>query len=511
VPASEDQQTGLSSGDAGPPSGGLRLDSPTGRWVIAATVLGSCMVFLDGTVVNIALPAIGRDFDAGISGLQWIVNGYLLALAALIVLGGSLGDRFGRRRMFVAGTIGFTFASMLCGIAPSTETLIAARLLQGVAGALLTPGSLAIIESSFAREDRGRAIGMWSGLAGASTAFGPPLGGYLIDALSWRAVFFLNVPLGLLVVWIAMRHVPETRGREVSGGSDYSGAALAAIGLGGVSYALIQGPEMGVSAAAVVVAMIGGLIALVGFVIVERRTPDPMLPLGIFRSRPFLAANLITFLVYAGLGGVFFFLIVLLQTALDYSPIEAGLATLPVTIVLLLLSSRAGALSQRIGPRIPLTAGPLLVAASMLMMRSIRADSDYLTGILPSMMVFSFGLVLIVAPVTATALSTAPSEDAGVASAVNNAVSRTGQMLAVAVLPAIAGLTGDEYENPAAILSAFDVSMVVTAAMSIGGAAIAWLMIPDNIFRDDEPESPMNCPIEGTPMTPGRDVELSGA
>lgn len=439
-------------------------------------VLGSCMVFLDGSVVNIALPALGRDFDAGISDLQWIVNGYMLALASLIILGGSLGDRFGRRRVFVIGVIWFSAASALCGFAPNSETLIAARILQGIGGALLTPGSLAIIEATFVASDRGRAIGLWSGLAGASTAFGPPLGGYMIDAFSWRAVFFMNLPLGAFLVYGAVRHIPETFGREQLGRIDYSGATLAAVGLGGVSWALIEGPGRGLDSLAVTGAGLIGIAACVGFVLVERMTKDPMVPLAIFNSKSFTAANLITFVVYAGLGGVFFLLVVVLQTALGYSPIEAGLMTLPITIILLFLSARAGGLAQRIGPRIPLTVGPVVVAAGMLLMLRVGPDSTYLGSVLPALLVFGFGLVLIVAPVTATALSSAPQDQAGVASAINNAVARTGQLLAIAVLPVVAGLTGDEYLDPNAVTEAFHVAMFLTAGLALLGAAIAWTM-----------------------------------
>jgi EmrB/QacA subfamily drug resistance transporter len=466
---------------------GLSLSSSQGRWTIAICVLGSCIVFLDGSVVNIALPAIGRDFDAGISDLQWIVNGYMLALASLIILGGSLGDRFGRRRTFVIGVVWFTVASALCGLAPNSEMLIAARVLQGIGGALLTPGSLAIIEATFVASDRGRAIGLWSGLAGASTAFGPPLGGYLIDALSWRAVFFLNIPLGIFVTLAAMRHVPETFGREQAGRIDYGGAVLAAVGLGGVSWALIEGPGRGIGSIAVLAAGLIGLAACIGFVLVERTTLDPMVPLGIFSHKTFTAANLITFVVYAGLGGVFFLLVVVLQIALGYTPIEAGLMTLPITFILLFLSSRAGGLAQRIGPRLPLTIGPVIVAVGMLMMLRIGPDSSYLASVLPALLVFGFGLVLIVAPVTSTALSSAPQDEAGVASAINNAVARTGQMLAVAVLPVVAGLTGDEYQNPVAVTDAFHTAMYVTAGLSLTGAAIAWAMIAPGTF--EQPES----------------------
>ncbi|MFY9265757.1 MAG: MFS transporter [Solirubrobacterales bacterium] len=455
---------------------GLRLATADGRWAVAVTVLGSSMVFLDATVVNIALPAIGRDLDASVASLQWTVNSYLLALAALIILGGSFGDRFGRRRVFLIGTIWFTGASALCGLAPSDEALIAARVLQGVGGALLTPGSLAIIEASFAHVDRGRAIGLWSGLAGVSTAAGPLVGGYLIDAVSWRAVFYLNLPIGAFVAATAMRRLPETFGNRARR-IDVAGASLVAIGLAGTSLAMTEAPELGVGSAAVVVSGSIGTLALITFVLVERRVTEPMLPLGIFRSRPFAAANLVTFVVYAALAGVFFFLGVFLQISLRYSPLEAGMAGVPVTALLLVLSARAGALAQRIGARPLLTGGALVMALAMLMMRSIEPGDDYLAGVLPSIALFGLGLAAIVAPVTATALSSAPVEHAGLASAVNNAVSRAGQLIAIAILPAVAGLAGSEYANPAALTDAFHTAMIATAILALIGGAIAWTMI----------------------------------
>ena len=279
---------------------GIAFDSRRGRWVLAVAVLGSGMAFLDGTVVNVALPAIGRDLDASTSSLQWILNGYLLTLASLILLGGSLGDRNGRRRVFVIGTIVFSVASLLCAIAPNVETLIVARLLQGVGGALLTPGSLAMIEASFRPQDRARAIGAWSGLAGVTTALGPLVGGYLVDAVSWRAVFVINLPIGAFVV-LAARHVPETRDPMAHGRLDVRGAALAALGLAGTTYALIEGPDKGLSPEIVLTGAVG-VIALVAFLLAERRSENPMMPLEMFSSRQFSAANLVTFVVYAALG-----------------------------------------------------------------------------------------------------------------------------------------------------------------------------------------------------------------
>ncbi|HEV7882667.1 MAG TPA: MFS transporter, partial [Solirubrobacteraceae bacterium] len=303
----------------------LTLDSAPGRWVLAVAVMGSGLAFLDGTVVNVALPAIGRDLGASTSALQWIVNGYLLTLASLILLGGSLGDRYGRRRVFVLGVALFTVASLLCAIAPSAGLLIAARLLQGIGGALLTPGSLAMLEASFRRSDRARAIGAWSGLSGVTTALGPLLGGYLVEAVSWRAVFLINLPIGLFVVAMAIRHVPETLDPAASRQLDIRGAVLAALGLAGTTYALIEGPDKGM-AAIIVLTAAGGAGALVAFLLAERRSPNPMIPLGIFASRQFSAANVVTFAVYASLSGVFFLLVAFLQISIGYSPIAAGAA-----------------------------------------------------------------------------------------------------------------------------------------------------------------------------------------
>ena len=353
-------------------AGRIRYDSPVGRWVLGVTVLGSGIAFLEATVVNVALPAIGADLDADLAGLQWTINGYLLTLAALILLGGSLGDRYGRRRIFNLGVVWFVGASALCAVAPSIEVLIAARIVQGIGGALLTPGSLAIIEASFHPDDRGRAIGAWSALGGVAAAVGPLVGGWLIEAVSWRAIFLINIPLGAFVVWAANRHVPETRDPTISGRLDFRGSAFASLALAGLTFGVIQAPENGLGSPAVIGAIAVGLASAVAFVRAERRSPEPMLPLSIFDSRQFTSANLVTFVVYAALGGVFFLLVVFLQVALGYSPIAAGAASLPVTALMLVLSPRAGALAQRIGPRLPLTLGPILIAIGMLLMTRDR-------------------------------------------------------------------------------------------------------------------------------------------
>jgi EmrB/QacA subfamily drug resistance transporter len=472
---------------------GLAFDSGPGRWVLGVAVLGSGMAFLDGTIVNVALPAIGRDLHASTSSLQWILNGYLLTLASLILLGGSLGDRYGRRRVFVAGTVLFTAASLVCAVAPNVGALIGARLLQGVGGALLTPGSLAMIEASFRPADRARAIGAWSGLSGVTTAIGPLVGGYLVDAVSWRAAFLINLPIGVFVVRAA-RHVPETSDPTVRGHLDARGALLAALALAGTTYALIEAPGRGMSGLIVVSGGVG-LLALAAFLLAERRSENPMLPLGIFASRQFSAANLVTFVVYAALGGVFFLLVAFLQISQGYSPIAAGAASLPVTALMLVLSARSGALAQRIGPRIPLTVGPLVIAAGMVLMAMIDAGDGYVTHVLPAVVVFGAGLTLVVSPVTATVLAAADPRHAGVASGVNNAVARVASLLAVAVLPLIAGITGKRFYDPAAMTHGFHVAALACSALAVAGGALAWVTIRDDVLAR-EPELRGELPVE---------------
>ena len=440
---------------------GVTFESAAGRWVLVVAVLGSGIAFLDGTVVNVALPHIGEDLNASTSSLQWILNGYLLTLASLILLGGSLGDRYGRRRVFVVGVGVFTAASLLCAVAPNAGVLVAARLAQGIGGALLTPGSLAMIEATFRPQDRARAIGAWSGLGGVATALGPLLGGYLVEAVSWRAIFIINIPLGILVMALATRHVPETRDPTASGRLDFRGSALAALGLAGTTYALIEGPN-GMSGA-VVAAGIGGVLALIAFLLEEHRSDNPMMPLDIFASRQFSAANLVTFAVYAALGGFFFLFVSFLQISLGYSPIAAGAASLPVTALLLVFSARSGALAQRIGARIPLTVGPLVIAVALLLMTRLEPGDSYLTDVLPPVIIFGLGLTLVVAPVTATVLAAADARHSGIASGINNAVSRVASLLAVAVLPIVGGITGDLFYSPSAMTHGFHVAMTACA------------------------------------------------
>ena len=471
----------------------VRLGEASGRWVLLATVLGSGMALLDATVVNIALPALGEDLDADFAGLQWTVNGYTLTLASFILLGGSLGDRFGRRRVFVLGTVWFAVASLLCGLAPDVETLVAARMLQGVGGALLTPGSLAIIAAAFSGEDRGRAIGAWSGLGGVAGALGPFVGGVLVD-VSWRLVFLLNLPLAAVVVVVAAKHVPESRDEEASTHVDIAGAVLGAVGLAGTTWALVRLGEEGSRAPAALAGALG-LAALVAFVLVERRSRAPMLPVDVFANRQFTAANLVTFAVYAALSGVFFLLVVHLQVVAGFAPVLAGAALLPVTVCMLLLSPRVGALSARTGPRWLMALGPLVCAAGVLLLRPVGEGASYLVDVLPGAVVFGLGLSLTVAPLTSTALSAVSDRHAGVASGVNNAVARAAGLLAVAVLPVLGGLAGDDYQDPTAFAAGFRVAMAACAALLVAGGLLAAATISDEAVRARQPCPP--SPVDG--------------
>lgn len=448
----------------------IRAGTPEARWILTATVLGSGIAFLDGTVVNVALPAIGEDLDASLTGLQWTVNAYLVTLSALLLLGGTLGDRFGRRKVFVIGLAWFSSASVLCGLAPSPEFLIVARALQGVGGALLVPGSLAIIAATFHHDDRGRAIGAWSGLSGVASAIGPFLGGWLIDAVSWRLIFLINVPLAAVAIAVAVRHVPETRA-PVATKLDLPGATLITGSLAGLSYAAIehQGPG------AVVAGILGGA-ALVAFVFVERRSPGPMLPLGLFRSPQFTGTNLTTFAVYAGLGGAFFLVVLRLQLNLGYDALEAGAALVPFTVLLLILSSPAGELGQRIGARIPLTVGPLVAGAGILLMAGISPGDEYLTGVAPAIVVFGLGMALTVAPLTAAVLASVEDDVAGMGSGVNNAVARLAGLVAVAALPALAGIAADD-QIAASLDSGYELALQIAAAVTAAGGLVAWLLV----------------------------------
>jgi len=441
-----------------------------GRLTLLAVTLGSGMAILDGSIVNIALKTIGEDLDASLAELQWVTNGYLLALASLILVGGALGDRLGRRRMYVVGVAGFAVCSMLCAVAQSPLQLIGARVLQGVAAALLTPGSLAIIESSFRREDRAGAIGWWAGVSGVTTALGPFVGGYLLNHGSWRLIFLINLPLCLAVL-VLCRWVPETRAGGVPRPFDVRGALLCVVGLGAFTYALTVGrtsdPAVFWLAGAV------GVVAMVVFVMVERH-PGAMVPPELFASRIFSAANLMTFLVYGALGSVFFLLVLQLQVSSGFTPFQAGLSSLPVSIAMLLLSARFAALAARTGPRLPMTVGPLVCAAGVLMLVGVGDGTSYWTGVLPGMLLFALGLSGLVSPLTAAVLAAAPDEFAGAASGINNAVARAGSLLLVAALPAAVGLSGADYQQPAVLTDGYRKGMVVCAVLLALGGIVSW-------------------------------------
>jgi EmrB/QacA subfamily drug resistance transporter len=480
----------------------VRYGEAAGRWVLFATVLGTGIAFIDATVVNIALPHIGTDLHANAASLQWTINGYTLSLASLILLGGSLGDRFGRRRIFLVGVVWFAAASLLCGLAPNVETLVGARILQGIGGALLTPGALAILEASFAPEDRSRAIGAWSGLGGIAGAIGPFLGGWIVQAATWRLVFLINVPLAALVVAVAWRHVPESRDAEMPPKLDIAGVVLGAAGLGGLTYGFTAWSAHGPGNPLVFGPLVLGVACLAGFVVQEHRSTHPMLPLSIFRSRAFAADNLVTFVVYAALGGVMFLLVLQLQVVAGFKALAAGLALLPITVIMLLLSARMGALAERIGPRLPMTAGPLVIAAALLWLSRIGPHADYLTDVLPPVIVQGLGLSLTVAPLTATALGSVEDRHAGVASGVNNAVARAGGLLAVAVLPLAAGLGSGKLTDPVTLAPAYKNAMMISAGLLVAGAVISAIGIPGKVTKKAPTPVRSHCAISGPPLHP---------
>ncbi len=454
--------------------GDIRYGTPAGRGVLLAAVLGSGVAFLDGSIVNVALPRIGRDLSADFAALQWVLDAYLLTLGALVLVGGALGDLFGRRRVFVTGLVGFGLTSVGCGVAPTAGVLIAARAGQGVAAALLVPGSLALISAAYVEEDRSRAIGAWSGLAGVATAIGPFVGGYLVDTASWRWAFLINVPLIAVAVAVAVRHVPESHDPSYDGMPalerlDLPGATAAVAGLGLIVFPMIDRPRTGVAATLYVL----GVLSLLGFVVIESRRRHPMLPLSLFRSRAFTVANLITFVVYGALGGALFLVAILLQTRLGYSALEAGMALLPITVALLLLSSRVGGLMVRTGPRPLLTAGPIVAGLGLALLTRTEPGASYLSSVLPGVLVFGLGMSLVVAPITSTALGAVSATRAGVASGVNNAVARVAGLVAVALLPLAAGLGGG-----ADFTAGVHRALLIAAVLCAAGGLLALVGLP---------------------------------
>ena len=452
--------------------------SPQGRWILATTIFGSGLAQLDGSVVNVALPRIGTNLHAGLTSLQWTLNAYTLTLSGLLLLGGSLGDRLGRRLIFVVGVVAFTVASVGCALAPNADVLVGMRGVQGVGAALLMPGSLAILQAVFRKEDRASAVGAWSGIGGVATAFGPVLGGVLVGVApwGWRLVFLINVPIAAFVIILALRHIPETRDEETRGRVDVGGAVLASTGLAGVIYGLTEGPAEHWSAAPLVGVLLG-VVLLVAFVVLQSRLADPLLPLGLFRNRQFTAANVVTFAVYGALSGGLFLLPVELQRVSGFSPVAAGSSLLPITILMLLLSARMGRLATRIGPRIQMAVGPIVAGVGIALFSRLGPHSTYWTGVLPAVVIFGLGMSITVAPLTATALAAAPDHNAGIASAVNNDIARIGGLLAVAVLPGLAGLTPSAYADPARLSTGFHHAVLIAGAVCAFGGLLAALFI----------------------------------
>jgi EmrB/QacA subfamily drug resistance transporter len=451
---------------------------------LVATILGSGIALLDGTIVNVALPAIEEDLGGGLAGQQWVVNAYLLTLGSLILVGGSLGDLYGERRIFALGVAGFGVASVLCALAPTIETLVAARAVQGATSALLTPASLALIATTFEDEkERGAAIGTWTAWAGIAAVAGPVIGGQIVDVASWRWIFAVNVPLVLVtlaLIYVAVERDEqvERKGRRI----DVVGALLTAFGLAGPVFALVEQPQRGWTSPVVLLGLVGGAILLVAFVAWERRVRDPMLPLELFESRNFSVTNIETLLVYAGLASLFFFLTIFLQTVAGYSALESGLAGLPVTIFLFFLSSRIGALSARFGPRLFMGVGPLVAACGVLMLLRLDESVDYARDLLPAMIVFGLGLATTVAPLTATVMAEAGRGDSGIASGVNNAVARVAGLLGIAVVGvAVAGRSGAELD-----LAGFRLGMAITAVVVGAGGLVGLLGIRNPAVASDE-------------------------
>jgi EmrB/QacA subfamily drug resistance transporter len=486
------------------------------RIVLIACIMGSAVVAVDSTVVNVALPAIRADLGGGFAGQQWTANAYLVTLASLILVGGSLGDVIGERRVFEAGLIGFGVTSLLCAVAPTIETLVLARALQGVSGALLTPAALAVIVAVFPRDERGKAVGSWTAWSAVGVVIGPLIGGWLVDAASWRWIFALNLPLVLATLVLSARVIPDRRGGKDDSTIDVLGGVSCALGLAALTFGLVRAPAAGLTSPSVLLTLLAAVGLLASFLVHERRTAHPMLPLDLFRNRNFAIGNLQTLSMYAGLSLLFFFLVLYLQQVAGYDAVAAGTASLPVTIVMFLSSSRFGALADRFGPRLFMGVGPLVCAAGLASLTGLGSHVDYVTDLLPRLFVFAVGLSMTVAPLTATVLAAADEGNAGTASGVNNAIARTAGLLGIAVVGTIVaaryGARSDS--SPGAFHLAMGISAVLVA---LGG--VASLVGIRNPAREVEAASCPGGQLAGAPAestrvngdAAGRPVAVAGA
>ena len=480
-------------------SDGLSLDTTRGRVALVATVAASGMAMLDATVVNVALPHIGEDFDVSVSTLQWVLTGYILALVSLILLGGALGDRYGRRKVFLIGTVWFAAASLLCGAAPDVETLVAARVLQGVGAALLTPGSLAILQASFREGDRARAVGAWSGLGGVAGAIGPFVGGWLVDGPGWRWAFLINVPVAAVVVLCALKSVPESRDVHAARGLDLAGAGLAVVSLGAATWALTEAGPRGWSDTSVVAAGAIALIGIAAFVSRMTHARDPLVPPALFSSRVFTVTNLATVLLYAAIGLSFFMVAYQLQVGVGWSAVQSGTALLPATVLMLIGSERSGLLAERIGPRLQLTVGPLLAAGGLLLLSRLGPGAQWGSDVLPGAMLFGLGLVTFVAPLTATVMASVDVDHVSIASGVNNAVARTASLAALAVIPVVSGLS--TATGAAEVTAAFRTSLVIAAALVAAASPLAFVGLGPRAGVRASPRHTF-CSVDGPPLHP---------
>ncbi len=455
------------------------------------------MASLDATIVNVALPDIGKEFGAGVSTLQWVLTGYLIALASLILLGGALGDRFGRRKIFVIGTTWFAAASLLCGVAPGIGLLVVARILQGVGGALLTPGSLAILQASFREADRATAVGLWSGFGGVAGAIGPFVGGGLIDGPGWRWAFLLNLPVATIAIVCARAAVPETRDPNARGAVDFAGAALAVLGLASATWAFIVAGDRGWSDVTVVGALVVAIVAIVAFVSRMLRTRNPLVPPSLFQNRTFTVLNMATVLLYGPLGVSFFLIAYELQVAAGWSAFEAGVALLPATVLMLVLSAPSGSLAQRIGPRLQLTVGPVVAGLGLLLLTRIGPQTSWRHDVLPGAVVFGLGLVTFVAPLTATIMAAADPDHVSVASAVNNAIARAAALAALAVIPVVSGLSAAT--GAAEVTHSFRIALVISACIAATAGPLVLIGLGP-VGRSRRTARPVHCAVDGPPL-----------